>query len=223
MTQILLATNNADKLRELQVILKEFQIELVGFDRFPGLPPTAMIPEKFVLGVAAILFPLSLMLRTRAGKTRRLVFIGVQIFSLVIFFLQSPLGFSNTAAVEIFRALTNLLPATPWHRVADLARRITSRPVSLYRAWLAIFAKPFAISGSMQIVLTCSAHHCLRPKRSSSTCQPLLVGPAAPQSIVCLDMPSRSYWRRNHPLPWILLFGTMTSRFGGSSGWTTMR
>ena len=77
---------------------------------FPGLPPTAMIPEKFVLGVAAILFPLSLMLRLRAGKTRRLVFIGVQIFSLVIFFLQSPLGFSNTAAVEIFRALTNLLP-----------------------------------------------------------------------------------------------------------------
>ena len=77
---------------------------------FPGLPPTAMIPEKFVLGVAAILFPLSLMLRTRAGKTRRLVFFGVQIFSLVIFFLQSPLGFSNTAAVEIFRALTNLLP-----------------------------------------------------------------------------------------------------------------
>ena len=77
---------------------------------FPGLPPTAMIPEKFVLGVAAILFPLSLMLRTRAGKTRRVVFFGVQIFSLVIFFLQSPLGFSNTAAVEIFRALTNLLP-----------------------------------------------------------------------------------------------------------------
>ena len=38
------------------------------------------------------------------------MFIGVQIFSLVIFFLQSPLGFSNTAAVEIFRALTNLLP-----------------------------------------------------------------------------------------------------------------
>lgn len=77
---------------------------------FPGLPPTAMIPEKFILGVAAILFPLSLMLRTRAGKTRRVVFFGVQIFSLVIFFLQSPLGFSNTAAVEIFRALTNLLP-----------------------------------------------------------------------------------------------------------------
>ena len=77
---------------------------------FPGLPPTAMIPEKFILGVAAILFPLSLMLGLRAGKTRRLVFIGVQIFSLVIFFLQSPLGFSNTAAVEIFRALTNLLP-----------------------------------------------------------------------------------------------------------------
>jgi XTP/dITP diphosphohydrolase len=40
MTQILLATNNADKLRELQVILKDLQIELVGFDRFPGLPPT---------------------------------------------------------------------------------------------------------------------------------------------------------------------------------------
>ena len=77
---------------------------------FPGLPPTAMIPEKFVLGVAAILFPISLMLRFPAGKTRRIVFIGVQIFSLVIFFLQSPLGFSNTAAVEIFRALTNLLP-----------------------------------------------------------------------------------------------------------------
>jgi hypothetical protein len=77
---------------------------------FPGLPPTAMIPEKFVLGVAAILFPISLMLRFPAGKTRKLVFIGVQIFSLVIFFLQSPLGFSNTAAVEIFRALTNLLP-----------------------------------------------------------------------------------------------------------------
>ena len=77
---------------------------------FPGLPPTAMIPEKFILGVAAILFPISLMLRLRAGKTRRIVFICVQIFSLVIFFLQSPLGFSNTAAVEIFRALTNLLP-----------------------------------------------------------------------------------------------------------------
>lgn len=77
---------------------------------FPGLPPTAMIPEKFILGVAAILFPISLMLRLRAGKTRRIVFICVQIFSLVIFFLQSPLGFSNTAAVETFRALTNLLP-----------------------------------------------------------------------------------------------------------------
>jgi len=77
---------------------------------FPGLPPTARIPEKFVLGVAAILFPLSLMLRFRAGKTRRLVFIGVQIFSLVIFFLQSPLGYTHTAAVEIFRALTNLFP-----------------------------------------------------------------------------------------------------------------
>lgn len=77
---------------------------------FPGLPPTAMIPEKFILGVAAILFPISLMLRFPAGKTRRIVFIGVQIFSLVIFFLQSPLGFSNTAAVEVFRALTNLLP-----------------------------------------------------------------------------------------------------------------
>ena len=77
---------------------------------FPGLPPTAMIPEKFVLGVAAILFPLSLMLRFPAGKSRRLVFIGVQIFSLVVFFLQSPLGFSHTAATEIFRALTNLLP-----------------------------------------------------------------------------------------------------------------
>jgi len=77
---------------------------------FPGLPPTARIPEKFVLGVAAILFPLSLMLRFPAGKTRRLVFIGVQIFSLVMFFLQSPLGFTHTAAMEIFRALTNLLP-----------------------------------------------------------------------------------------------------------------
>ena len=77
---------------------------------FPGLPATARIPEKFVLGVAAILFPLSLMLCFPAGKTRKLVFIGVQIFSLVMFFLQSPLGFSNTAAVEIFRALTNLLP-----------------------------------------------------------------------------------------------------------------
>lgn len=77
---------------------------------FPGLSATAMIPEKFILGVAAILFPISLMLRFPAGKTRKLVFIGVQIFSLVIFFLQSPLGFSNTAAVEIFRALTNLLP-----------------------------------------------------------------------------------------------------------------
>jgi len=83
---------------------------LAVFGGFPGLPLTARIPEKFVLGVAAILFPLSLMLRFAAGKTRRLVFIGVQIFSLVIFFLQSPLGFSNTAAVEIFRALTNLLP-----------------------------------------------------------------------------------------------------------------
>jgi len=79
-------------------------------DGFPGLPATARIPEKFVLGVAAILFPLSLMLRLTAGKTRKLVFIGVQIFSLVIFFYQSPLGFSNTSGVEIFRALTNLLP-----------------------------------------------------------------------------------------------------------------
>jgi hypothetical protein len=77
---------------------------------FPGLPATARIPEKFVLGVAAILFPLSLMLCFPAGKTRKLVFIGVQIFSLVMFFLQSPLGFSNTVAVEIFRALTNLFP-----------------------------------------------------------------------------------------------------------------
>lgn len=77
---------------------------------FPGLAPTARIPEKFVLGVAAIFFPLSLMLRFPAGKTRRVVFICVQIFSLVIFFLQTPLGFSQTSAVEIFRALTNLLP-----------------------------------------------------------------------------------------------------------------
>jgi len=83
---------------------------LAVVDGFPGVPATARIPEKFVLGVAAILFPLSLMLCFPAGKTRKLVFIGVQIFSLVIFFLQSPLGFSNTAAVEIFRALTNLLP-----------------------------------------------------------------------------------------------------------------
>jgi hypothetical protein len=83
---------------------------LAVFGGFPGLPATARIPEKFVLGVAAILFPLSIMLGFPAGKTRKLVFIGVQIFSLVIFFLQSPLGFSNTAAVEIFRALTNLLP-----------------------------------------------------------------------------------------------------------------
>ena len=83
---------------------------LAVVDGFPGLPATARIPEKFVLGVAAILFPLSLMLCFPAGKTRRLVFIGVQIFSLVLFFLQSPLGYSNTAAVEIFRALTNLLP-----------------------------------------------------------------------------------------------------------------
>lgn len=83
---------------------------LAVVDGFPGVPATARIPEKFVLGVAAILFPLSLMLCFRAGKPRRLVFIGVQIFSLVIFFLQSPLAFTHTAAVEIFRALTNLLP-----------------------------------------------------------------------------------------------------------------
>ena len=77
---------------------------------FPGLPATARIPEKFVLGVAAILFPLSLMLRFPAGKTRKLVFIGVQIFTSVIACLPSPFGFSNTAAAEIFSALTNLLP-----------------------------------------------------------------------------------------------------------------
>lgn len=40
MTQILLATNNADKLRELQAILRDLPIELVGYDRFPGHPPT---------------------------------------------------------------------------------------------------------------------------------------------------------------------------------------
>ena len=39
MTQILLATNNSDKLRELQAILKDLQIELVGFDRFPRPSP----------------------------------------------------------------------------------------------------------------------------------------------------------------------------------------
>ena len=77
---------------------------------FPGLPADLRVPETFVLGVAAILFPLSLMLRTRAGKTRRVVFFGVQIFSVVIFCLQPPLDFWNTPAVEIFRALTNLLP-----------------------------------------------------------------------------------------------------------------
>ncbi len=77
---------------------------------FPGLPATLRVPETFVLGVAAILFPLPFMLRLRAGKSRKLVFFGVQIFSLVIFCLQSPLGFSNTAAVEIFSALTTLLP-----------------------------------------------------------------------------------------------------------------
>jgi len=83
---------------------------LAVFSGFPGLPAAARVPEKFVLGVAAILFPLSIMLRFPAGKTRKLVFIGVQIFSLVIFCLQAPLGFSNTPTAEIFRALTNLLP-----------------------------------------------------------------------------------------------------------------
>ena len=77
---------------------------------FPGLPAALRVPETFVLGVAAILFPLPLMLRLRAGKSRKLVFFGVQIFSVVIFFLQSPLGFSYLPAAEIFRALTNLLP-----------------------------------------------------------------------------------------------------------------
>jgi hypothetical protein len=77
---------------------------------FPGLPATARIPEAFVLGVAAILFPLSFMLRLRAGKQRKLVFFGVQIFSVVIFCLQAPLGFSYLPAVEFFRALTNILP-----------------------------------------------------------------------------------------------------------------
>ena len=94
---------------------------LAVFGGFPGLPLTARIPEKFVLGVAAILFPLSLMLRFPAGKTRRLVFIGVQIFSLVIFFYQSPLGFSNTSGVEIFRALTNLLPLAALLNLLTLA------------------------------------------------------------------------------------------------------
>ena len=77
---------------------------------FPGLPADLRVPETFVLGVAAILFPLPIMLRLRAGKSRKLVFFGVQIFSVVIFFLQSPLGFSYLPAAEIFRALTNLLP-----------------------------------------------------------------------------------------------------------------
>jgi len=40
MTRILLATNNKDKLRELQAILSDLPIELVSFDAFPGLPPT---------------------------------------------------------------------------------------------------------------------------------------------------------------------------------------
>ncbi|MEI8367992.1 MAG: hypothetical protein WCJ31_06130 [Planctomycetia bacterium] len=83
---------------------------LAVFSGFPGLPATARIPEKFVLGVAAILFPLSLMLRFPAGKQRRMVFIGVQIFPVFIFCLQAPLGLSNTPAAEIFGALTNLLP-----------------------------------------------------------------------------------------------------------------
>lgn len=77
---------------------------------FPGLPAALRVPETFILGVAAILFPLPFMLRLPAGKSRKLVFFGVQIFSVVIFCLQSPLGFSNIPAAEIFRALTNLLP-----------------------------------------------------------------------------------------------------------------
>jgi len=40
MTKILLATNNKDKLRELQVILNGLPVELVTFEQFPGLPPT---------------------------------------------------------------------------------------------------------------------------------------------------------------------------------------
>ena len=77
---------------------------------FPGLPADLRVPETFVLGVAAILFPLPIMLRLRAGKSRKLVFFGVQIFSLVIFCLQAALRFSYLPAAEIFRALTNLLP-----------------------------------------------------------------------------------------------------------------
>ena len=77
---------------------------------FPGLPAALRVPEAFVLGVAAILFPLPFMLRFPAGKSRKLVFFGVQIFSVVIFCLQAALGFSYLPAAEIFRALTNLLP-----------------------------------------------------------------------------------------------------------------
>lgn len=40
MTTLLLATNNNDKLQELQAILNELPVELVSYDQFPGFPPT---------------------------------------------------------------------------------------------------------------------------------------------------------------------------------------
>lgn len=71
--------------------------------------------------MAAILFPLPFMLRLGAGKSRKLVFFGVQIFSVVIFCFQAPLGFLNTTALAIFHALTNLLPLAALLNLITLA------------------------------------------------------------------------------------------------------
>lgn len=100
-------------------LLAGFCLALAVLNGFSVARPTTRVAEMFILGVAAILFPLPLMLRFPAGKSRRIAFFGVQIFSMVIYFLQSPLGFSNTPAAEIFRALTNLLPLAALGNVLD--------------------------------------------------------------------------------------------------------
>jgi len=77
---------------------------------FPGRSPTSEPLHPFVLGTAAILFPLPLMLRFPPGQPRKLVFFAVQVVSLVPFFFLSPLGYSYTTTAETLRLLTNVLP-----------------------------------------------------------------------------------------------------------------
>jgi hypothetical protein len=64
------------------------------------------------LAIAAILFPLPLMLRFPQAF-RKTVFILVQSVSIVVFlFLQSPFGRSETPAAQIFSILARCLPLT---------------------------------------------------------------------------------------------------------------